>query len=139
MLIGQYQHSIDIKGRLIVPAKFREDLGDTFIVTKGLDNCLFIFHFDEWKALEAKIRELPFSKARDLQRFFFSGAIEVELDKQGRILLPQVLRDYASLTKDITVIGAQNRAEIWNSDMWNSQNEALSNDRIAEVMEQLGF
>ena len=116
MLIGQYQHNIDAKNRVIVPAKFREDLGERFYVTKGLDGCLFVLSEAGWKRLQDKIVAMPMSKARQLQRFFFSGAAEVEPDKQGRILIPQPLRDYASIEKDVTFIGTGDRAEIWSTE-----------------------
>lgn len=137
MLIGEYQHNIDPKGRVIVPSKFREDLGDCFYITKGLDGCLFVLSPKEWAKLQERISAMPVSKARGLQRFFFSGAVEAEPDKQGRILIPQVLRDYAGLTKDITFIGASSRAEIWDSAHWNEFNSTLTQDSIAEVMDSL--
>ncbi len=137
MLIGEYQHNIDQKGRVIVPAKFREDLGERFYITKGLDGCLFVLSPEEWARLQDKIKAMPISKARGLQRFFFSGAAEVEPDKQGRILIPQPLRDHAKLTKDVTVIGASSRAEIWDSEHWNEFNSNLTEDSIAEAMDLL--
>ncbi len=139
MLIGEYEHTLDVKGRMNFPAKFREDLGLHFIVTKGLDGCLFVYSFEEWKNLEDKIKSLPMSKARNLQRFLFAGAAEVEPDKQGRILLPQNLREYAGLEKEVMVIGASSRAEIWDKARWNSSCEELTSDMIAEAMEELGF
>ena len=138
MLIGEYQHNIDPKGRVIVPAKFREDLGEHFYVSKGLDGCLFVLSPEEWQRLQDKIRSMPISKSRGLQRFFFSGAAEVEPDKQGRILLPQHLRDYAGLSKEITFIGASSRGEIWDSDHWNEFNSGLTQESIAEAMDDLG-
>lgn len=137
MLIGEYQHNTDAKGRVIVPVKFREDLGDCFYVTKGLDGCLFVFSPAEWTRLQEKVSAMPVSKARGLQRFFFSGAAEVQPDRQGRILIPQVLRDYAKLEKDVTFIGASSRAEIWNTEHWNEFNSSLTEDSIAEVMDSL--
>ena len=137
MLIGQYCHSIDAKGRLIVPVKFREDLGEVFYITKGLDGCLFVLSSSEWARLQEKIKALPISKSRKLQRFFFSGAAEVEIDKQGRILIPQPLRDYAKLKKDITFIGTSSRAEIWNSETWNKFNDELTEESIEEAMDLL--
>ena len=110
MLIGEYQHTLDPKGRVNFPARLRESLGSTFIITKGLDNCLYVYSMEEWKVLEDKIRALPMSKSRNLQRFFFAGAAEAEPDKQGRVLIPAHLREYAGLTKDVTVIGASVRA-----------------------------
>ncbi len=137
MLIGEYQHNIDAKGRIIVPAKFRSDLGRCFYITKGLDGCLFVLPEAEWKELEEKIHSMPISKARTLQRFFFSGAAEVETDKQGRVLIPQHLRDYAGLEKDITLIGTSSRVEIWNTDEWKKFNANLTEESIAEAMDLL--
>lgn len=137
MLIGEYQHNIDTKGRVIVPARFREDLGEHFYITKGLDGCLFVLSPEEWTRLQNKVKAMPISKARGLQRFFFSGAAEVEPDKQGRILIPQVLRDHAQLTKDVTFIGTSSRAEIWDSKHWNEFNSTLTEESIAEAMDML--
>lgn len=122
MFMGEYQHSIDTKGRLIIPAKFRDDLGSAFVVTKGLDNCLFCYPLNEWKNLEQKLKALPFTKAdaRAFVRFFFSGATECELDKQGRILLPVNLREYAALDKDVVLIGVSTRVEIWSRERWEN-------------------
>ena len=139
MLIGQYQHNIDAKNRVIVPAKFREDLGERFYVTKGLDGCLFVLSEEGWKRLQDKIGAMPMSKARQLQRFFFSGAAEVEPDKQGRILIPQPLRDYASIEKDVTFIGTGDRAEIWSTECWTQFNDNLTEDSIVEAMDALSF
>ncbi|XOQ43963.1 MAG: Transcriptional regulator MraZ [Clostridium sp.] len=137
MLIGEFQHTIDSKGRVIVPARFREDLGDHFYVTKGLDGCLFVLSPKEWNRLQEKISAMPISKARGLQRFFFSGAVEAQPDRQGRILLPQSLRNYAGLVKDVTFIGASNRAEIWNTESWTAFNSTLTQENIAEAMDLL--
>lgn len=137
--MGSFTHNIDIKGRMNFPTKLREILGDTFIVTKGLDDCLFVYSLEEWAILENKIKDLPLSKGRNLQRFFFSGASEVESDKQGRILIPQHLREYAKLEKDVMVIGASNRAEIWNKTLWDEQNGNVSQKMLEEAMDELGF
>lgn len=133
MFMGEFQHTIDAKGRLIVPSKFRDDLGDKFVATKGLDNCLFVYPRDEWQALEQKLKTLPFTRAdaRAFVRFFFSGATECEVDKQGRILLPANLRDYAKLDKDVVVLGVSNRVEIWSKEEW----EAYSNKAEATYEE----
>lgn len=139
MLIGEYQHNIDPKGRVIVPSKFREDLGERFYVTKGLDGCLFVLSPAEWDKLQEKIMSMPISKARGLQRFFFSGAAEVEPDKQGRILIPQNLREHAGLGKDVTVIGAAVRAEIWDTDRWNDYNQSQTDEAIEASMTLLDF
>ncbi len=137
MLIGEYQHNIDSKNRVAVPSKFRADLGSRFYITKGLDGCLFVLAAAEWERLEEKVSSLPISKARGLQRFFFSGAAEVQPDKQGRILVPQQLKEYASLDKDVTFIGASSRVEIWNTDKWRAINSELTQDSIEEAMDML--
>lgn len=141
--MGEYQHSIDDKGRLIVPAKFREDLGAGFVVTRGLDNCLFVYPRSEWETLEAKLKSLPLtsSDARAFVRFFFSGASECELDKQGRILLPGSLRDYAKLLRECVVIGVSNRVEIWAKEIWESYSTDAADSfaAIAEKLTDLNF
>lgn len=137
MLIGEYQHNIDAKGRVAVPSKFRDDLGALFYITKGLDNCLFVLPQDEWDRLVEKIKTLPISKARGLQRFFFSGAAEVAPDKQGRILIPQQLREHAQLDKEVTFIGTSSRVEIWNSSKWVEFNSELTQESISEAMDML--
>ena len=143
MLLGQYNHNIDEKGRVSVPAKFREELGVSFIVTKGLDNCLFAYSKDEWSKFEDKLKNLPLTNpnARNFIRFFFSGATECEIDKQGRINLPQHLRDYAELTKEVSVIGVSTRVEIWNRSKWENytSEENMDVDDIASKMSDLGI
>lgn len=137
MLIGEYQHNVDAKGRVAVPSKFRDDLGLQFYITKGLDECLFVLPLAEWNRLEEKIRAMPISKARGLQRFFFSGAAEVQPDKQGRILIPQQLREHAHLDKEVTIIGTLNRVEIWNTEKWKTFNSNLTQDSIEDAMDML--
>lgn len=143
MFYGEYQHSVDPKGRVIVPSRFRDGLGEKFIITKGLDNCLFVYSLDEWSNLEGKLKTLPLSSkdARAFIRFFFSGAAECEVDKQGRILVPSNLREYAGLEKEIYIIGVSTRVEIWDKSKWEaySSDDNLSADKIAEKMEQLGI
>lgn len=143
LFYGEYQHTIDPKGRVIVPSKFRDGLGEKFIVTKGLDNCLFAYSSAEWSDLEAKLRTLPFTDkdVRAFVRFFFAGATECEVDKQGRILLPQNLREYAGLDKEIYVIGVSTRVEIWDKEKWEnySGDDNVSADKIAEKMAMLGI
>lgn len=139
MLIGEYQHNIDAKGRVAVPARFRETLGELCYVTKGLDGCLFVLSSEEWAKLSEKVREMPISKARDLQRFFFSGAAEARLDKQGRILIPANLREYADLSRDVAFIGASSRAEIWDLGKWQKTSENLTKENVAEAMDMLGL
>lgn len=143
MLIGEYEHSLDVKGRLILPAKIREDMGDKFIVTKGLDGCLFGFSQNEWTNFEEKLKTLPLTNknARDFVRFFLSGATECGIDKQGRFLIAGNLREYANLEKDAIIIGVGTRIEIWNREKWKSYNsdENISADEIAENMTMLGI
>jgi len=142
MFIGEYQHTIDIKGRLIMPSKFREGLGVKFIITKGLDNCLFVYSMAEWANFEEKLRKLPIADkaAREFIRFFFSGAAECEVDKQGRILIPSNLREFAKLDKEIVVTGVSTRIEIWSKENWEAYNNSgMDADGIAEKMSQLGI
>ena len=143
MFMGEYNHTIDAKGRLIVPAKFREILGDNFIVTKGLDGCLFVYPNDEWTRFEEKLKSLPLTNknARQFTRFFLAGAAACEVDKQGRILLPQVLREFASLEKDVVLVGVASRIEIWSRERWDESMNTYDGDmdEVAENMESLGF
>ena len=141
MLMGEYSHSLDTKGRLIMPAKLRQDIGDKFILTKGLDGCLFAFSQEEWLNFEEKLKSLPLSdkNARNFVRFFLSGATECEIDKQGRFLIPNNLRTAANLDKDAIIIGVGTRLEIWNKETWEKCDEEISADEIAENMANLGI
>ena len=143
MLIGEFEHSLDAKGRLIMPSKLRTDIGETFIITKGLDGCLFGFSLSEWKNFEEKLKTLPLTNknARDFVRFFLSGAIECEIDKQGRFLISNNLREYATMEKEVIIIGVGTRIEIWSKDKWTVYNsdENISADAIAENMTMLGI
>jgi len=138
MFMGEFQHNIDPKGRIIVPSKFREDLGESFVVTRGLDKCLFAYPMEEWKLLEEKLKKLPLTKkdARAFTRFFFSGAVECEVDKQGRINIPQTLRKYAGLEKECVVIGVSNRIEFWANDSWEDY-VTESEESFGELAENL--
>ena len=137
MLMGQYEHSIDPKNRINFPAKFREQLGENFILTVGLDECIAVYSAEEWDKLEQKINQLPMSRGRSVKRYFFSNAVTVEPDKQGRILLPAELRSYAGLEKDVTIIGNRNHAEIWPTDVWNARRAAVSNEQRAARLRSL--
>ena len=143
MFMGEYQHNIDAKGRLMVPAKFREGLGEKFVVTRGMDGCLFGYPLSEWETIEAKLQEMPLAKkdARTFVRFFYSAATECEIDKQGRINIPTNLRTHAQLEKGCAIIGVSNRIEIWNEARWNEfTEEAEENfDELAETMIDFGF
>ncbi|CAK7072214.1 division/cell wall cluster transcriptional repressor MraZ [Tissierella carlieri] len=143
MFIGEYQHTLDTKGRIIMPSKFREELGEEFVMTKGLDNCLFVYPKNEWAVLEEKLKTLPLTNrdARAFIRFFFAGASEGALDKQGRVLIPANLREHSRLDKDAVVIGVSTRIEIWSKEEWDAYNDDdnLSYDSIAEKMAELGI
>ena len=141
MFMGEYNHSVDAKGRLIVPSKFREQLGNEFVVTKGLDGCLFVYSQEEWKRIEESLREKPLTSkdARKFMRFFFAGAANCEVDKQGRILLPAHLREFAGLEKDVVLVGVGSRVEIWSKDKWEAMNSDADMDEITAAMEGLGL
>ena len=141
MFMGEYNHTVDTKGRLIVPSKFREQLGDEFVVTKGLDGCLFVYSKSEWENIEEKFRNVPLTTkyARKFARFFFAGAASCEVDKQGRILLPVVLREYAGIEKYVGSVGVFNRVELWDKDKWQESNSYDDMDEIAEHMADLGL
>ena len=141
MFMGEYNHTVDAKGRLIVPSKFREQLGDEFVVTTGPDGCLFVYENTEWKALEEKLHALPLTNAnaRKFSRFFLAGSTTCEVDKQGRILLPAVLRDFAGIDKEAVLVGVGSRIEIWNREAWNQSNTYDDMEEIAENMEGLGI
>jgi len=136
--MGEFQHNIDEKGRIIVPVKFRESLGKTFIVTRGLDQCLFVYSLEEWSILEKKLKRLPLTKkdARAFTRFFFSGAVESTVDRQGRINIPAPLRQYAALEKECVVIGVSNRIEFWSRDIWEQYFQE-SEASFADIAENL--
>ena len=142
MFYGEFQHSIDRKGRLILPAKFRETAKNQFVekffVTRGLDKCLFIFAEEEWRSQENKFKALSFTKqqSRIFNRLLFSGAQEITFDKQGRVLLPQYLKDFAGIKKDVMIVGVSNRIEVWAADLWNDfyTNSRQSFEEIAEKL-----
>jgi len=144
MLGGEYRHSLDAKGRVSVPYRFRDEMGDIVVVSKGIgEKCLYVFPMNEWKKIEEILSGLPISdaRAREVTRFFAGGSSEIELDKQGRVMLPQYLRDYAGLDKDVVIIGAVNRAEIWDERVWD---EKLSENggyyaNIEEDMKAMGI
>lgn len=142
-LKGEYNHSVDAKGRMIVPSKLREQLGMSFVVTRGVDGCLFAYPNDEWEIFEGKLRQLPTTdkSARKFKRFFEAGATDCEIDNQGRILLPVVLREFAGITKDVTIVGVGERAEIWSKEKWEEENDIdnVDFDELAQGIESLGI
>ncbi|MCJ7835948.1 division/cell wall cluster transcriptional repressor MraZ [Cuneatibacter sp. NSJ-177] len=141
MFMGEYSHTIDAKGRLIIPSRFREELGDNFVVTKGLDGCLFAYTNEEWKHFEEKLQAIPVSnqKGRRFARYFLAGATLCEVDKQGRILIPANLRAAAALEKDVVLAGVGDRVEIWDKNNWAEANTYDDMDEIAANMEGLGI
>jgi MraZ protein len=141
MFMGEYNHTIDAKGRLIIPAKFRELLGEEFVLTRGLDGCIWIYPMDEWTAFEEKLKALPLTvkNARAFARFFVAGAAYGELDKQGRVLVPGSLREFAHLDKDVVLAGNLSRIEVWSKEKWNENCNYDDMDSIAESMQELGI
>ncbi len=141
MFMGEYNHTIDAKGRLIIPSKFREVLGDEFVITKGMDGCLFGYNDPEWQNFEEKLHSLPMidKEARQFARFFLAGAASVEVDKQGRILLPAVLREFAEITKDVVLVGVGSRIEIWSKERWDGTVSYQDMDDISRHMIELGI
>ena len=138
-MTGQYAHNIDAKGRLFIPARLREELGQTFHVTVGLDHCLSIYSDESWAAFTDKVRALPYSKAKAL-RPLFANASKCELDSQGRIVIPQKLRKYAGLEKDAVIIGVNDRAEIWSAETWNArEEEEMTPEKMKACLAALGF
>lgn len=142
MLIGEYYHNLDPKGRITIPSKFRDDLS-VFVMTKGLDHCLFVYPKEEWEVIEQKLKSLPMTNpsVRSFVRTFFSGAIDCVPDKQGRVLIPQNLRDHANIVNKTVIVGLSNRAEIWSEEKWHEYNnqEGLSYEELAEKMSELGI
>lgn len=141
MFMSKYNHTIDPKGRLSIPSKYREILGDEFVVSKGMDGCLFVYADETWKEFEAKLAALPLvnKQARQLARFFLSGAQYVTVDKQGRILVPQDLREFAGLEKDVVLSGMGSRIEVWSLDKWNEVNSQVDIDEISEGAGDMGL
>ena len=139
MFMGEYNHTIDAKGRLIIPSKFRESLGDEFVVTKGMDGCLFVYDNEEWKKFEEKLLSLPMmdKQVRQFTRYFLAGAASVEVDKQGRILIPSVLREFEDITKDAVLVGVGSRIEIWSRERWEGTVSFEDMDEISNHMFEL--
>lgn len=144
MFLGKYSHNIDAKGRVIIPAKFREQLGEQFIITNGFEGCLFVYPMNEWEELAASLAKLPSNQksARYLQRTFLSGAAEAEPDKQGKVLITPPHREYAALTKEVVIIGVSKRVEIWDAQRWqeySQSEEEMTVEEAAESLEEISF
>lgn len=143
MFKGEYNHTIDTKGRVIIPAKFREKLGESFVITKGLDGCLNGYSNEDWEVLEEKLSSMPLTnkESRQFSRFFLAGAADCEVDKQGRVLIPTVLREFAQLEKDVVFVGVSKRIEIWSKERWAEVTAQYDDnmDEIAANLDSLGF
>ncbi len=141
MLIGEYYHNLDSKGRVSIPSKFRDDLGGTFVLSRGLDNCLYAYSVKEWEGFQQELLALRGADAQKIRRFFFSGASECEIDSQGRAVIPPSFRAYAGLEKEIVILGVSNRAEIWAKDKWSEymMDSSFESEEIAKAMERLGI
>lgn len=138
MFMGEFTHTLDGKGRVNIPSRLRDGLGERCVITRGLDRCLFVYPLPEWSRLEEQLKSLPFTRGdnRAFTRLFFSGAIEVEPDRQGRVLIPQNLRDYASIEKDVVIIGVSNRVEVWAETAWKEYSSKAAGN-FEEVAEKL--
>lgn len=141
MLIGEYYHNLDSKGRVSIPSKFRDDLGGTFVLSRGLDNCLYAYSVKEWEGFQQELLALRGADAQKIRRFFFSGASECEIDSQGRAVIPPSFRAYAGLEKELVILGVSNRAEIWAKDKWSEymMDSSFESEEIAKAMERLGI
>ena len=140
MFMGEYDHTIDVKGRVIIPSRFREDLSGEFVITAGLDGCLFVYPMVEWERFIDELKRLPGSKeVRQLQRYFMAGAAACDMDKQGRVLIPNKLREHGEIEKDVVLVGVINKIEIWSQERWNSNNNYEDVDQIAEKMAEFGL
>lgn len=140
MFTGEYNHTIDAKGRIIVPSKLREELGKVFVITRGLDGCLFVYPDEEWKNFVDKLKDLPGTKqARKLQRAFLAAAAYCEIDKQGRVLIPANLREYAGLDKDVVFAGVNQKIEVWSKTKWDEVNDYSDIDEAAEELSEFGL
>ena len=141
MLIGEYYHNLDVKGRVSIPSKFRDDLGGSFVLSKGLDNCLYAYSVSEWDTFKNELLTMRGSNAQKIRRFFFSGATECEIDSQGRVVIPPNFREYAELLKEVVIVGVSNRAEIWNRENWEKyiSDSSFDSAEIAKAMEEMGF
>lgn len=141
MFIGEYNHSVDSKGRVSLPARFREDLSETFYITRGMENCLFIYDQEEWKLMDEKLRKLRLTAkaARGFSRLFYAGAMEISCDKQGRFLIPNHLREFAGIEKDAVILGVSTRIEVWSKDNWEAylSGDAMNYDDLSAELDDL--
>lgn len=139
MLLGQFDYSLDAKGRVFIPSKLRDELGETFVIAKSMDPCIAIYSYDKWEAYISKLSTLPQTRARAINRFFLSSAIEASSDTQGRVVIAQPLREYAQLEKEVTIIGVGDHAEIWNADKYREYMDEQSVENMTEILMEFGF
>ncbi len=139
MLLGEYNYNLDAKGRVFVPAKLREDLGENFVVAKSMDKCISVYSIEMWERYVAKLNAIPEMKARNIRRFVYSTATEASCDSQGRVVLPPSLREHAGLEKELVIIGAGDHAEIWNAEIWNAHMSEESLDDMVNILMEYGF
>ncbi|MBR4950681.1 MAG: division/cell wall cluster transcriptional repressor MraZ [Clostridia bacterium] len=139
MFYGEYKHTVDAKGRLFIPAKLREKLGEEFIFSRGLDNCICIYPMAEWERFTAKLEELPVAKERHVRRYFYAGAYEGSVDSQGRVTLSQNYRDIAKLEKDVVIVGNRSHLEVWSAEAWEAEQKFINNEEITNELIELGF
>lgn len=139
MFYGEYRHSIDAKGRLFIPVKLREELGEKFMLSRGLDKCVAIYPMDAWNDFTERLEKLPVAKERRVRRYFYSGAYECSLDAQGRIVLSQMYREFAALDKDVIIAGNRSHLEIWDADVWDSEQQFINNEEVTKELVELDF
>ena len=139
MFLGEYEHALDAKNRIFIPAKYREELGETFVITKSVDKCLTVYTMAEWEKLKAKLDSLPGTKSRQIKRFIYANASDVQSDSQGRVLISSALREYAGIEKNAVIIGVGSYLEIWSEEEWNREKDAEVSEDIAHLMEELDF
>ena len=139
MLVGEYNHTIDNKGRIFVPAKLRASLGETFILCKGIDECLWVYPLDSWAIFNSKLDSLSEIESRRVKRFFYASVSEMSPDSQGRIVLGETYRKFAGLNGEATIIGNSSRLEIWNPEKWRAEQDAVNNDELVSTLIKLGF
>lgn len=139
MFYGEYRHNIDAKGRLFIPAKLREKLGEEFIFSRGLDKCICIYPIEEWERFTAKLEELPVAKERHVRRYFYAGAYEGAIDSQGRVVLSQTYREFASLEKEVVIVGNRSHLELWSAAAWEEEQKLITSEEITNELIELGF
>jgi len=141
VLIGEYYHNLDTKGRVSIPSKFRDDLGGSFVLSRGLEGCLYMHSAAEWDSFKTEIDAMHGKEGRIVKRFFYSGATECEIDSQGRVVVPPVFREFAGLNKEVVIVGVSTHAELWDKEKWDEYKDdsAFDGEKIADIMDEIGF